>query len=931
MKKSYFFPITLFLLTIGSISNNIYPQQLVQSFIELNIVGNSRFGYSVSGAGDVNNDGFGDVIVGATDYNLLTGRAYIIYGGISMDNQADVILTGEKRKSFFGCSVSGAGDVNNDGFDDVIIGAYGYDSLTGRAYIYYGGSSMDNTADVTMTGEEIWNYYGNSVSYAGDVNNDGFDDVIVGAYGYYFNTGKAYIYYGGNSMDNQADVTLTGENSGNYFGCSVADAGDVNNDGFDDVIVGEYRYNSFTGRANIYYGGSTMNDTVDIRMNGEETNNNFGWSVSGAGDVNNDGFDDVIVGAHRFNSSTGKAYIYFGGNSMDNLTDVTLTGKEIYNMFGRSVSGVGDVNNDGFDDVIVGAIGYDSSRGGAFIYYGGRSMDSLVDIAYSIEVPSYHFGFSVSGAGDLNSDGFDDVIVGDYVYCRTLIYYGGNNMNNTTDVTLRGEGTSNNFGYSVSEAGDVNNDGFDDLIVGAYGYNFYSGRAYIYYGGSSMDNKADITFTGEYKFNTFGTSVSGAGDVNNDGFDDVIVGATEDNNSSTGKAYIFFGGNNMDNSADVTMIGEGVSDYFGCSVSGLGDVNKDGFDDVIVGAYGYNFNTGRAYIYYGGSSMNNTADFTLNGENKYNYYGISVSGAGDLNNDGYNDVIVGAEGYNSYTGKTYIYYGGSRIYSTPDIIMNGENSDNKFGRSVSGAGDVNNDGFDDVIVGAYGYNSSSGKAYIYYGGINMNNTADVTMAGEGTDNWLGFSVSGAGDVNNDGIDDVIVGAYGYYTQTGRVYIYYGGNIMDNLADVTLTGEETSNYFGFSVSGAGDVNNDGFDDVIMGAYGFPVNGKVYIYSNNSAPSNIELTTFPPADYVLFQNYPNPFNPNTTIKFGLPKDSKVVLEVYNTMGEKVTTLIDQEMSSGYHNINFTGNELSTGIYIYKITANEFTSTKKFVLMK
>jgi hypothetical protein len=145
-----------------------------------------------------------------------------------MDSTADVTMTGETTNTYFGISVASAGDVNGDGYADVVVGAYGYSSNTGRAYIYYGGSSMDSTADVTMTGEATYNSFGISVASAGDVNGDGYADVVVGAYGYATNTGRAYIYYGGSSMDTVADVTMTGETTNTYFGRSVASAGDVN-------------------------------------------------------------------------------------------------------------------------------------------------------------------------------------------------------------------------------------------------------------------------------------------------------------------------------------------------------------------------------------------------------------------------------------------------------------------------------------------------------------------------------------------------------------------------------------------------------------------------------------------------------------------------------------------------------------------------------
>jgi hypothetical protein len=333
----------------------------------------------------VNHDGFSDVIISAymnSGGGTLAGRAYLYFGGANMNNIPDVIFTGETSFNYFGNSVASAGDVNHDGFADVIIGAEDNSAAgfqAGRAYIYFGEANMDNSADVIFTGEAGLDNFGHCVSSAGDVNHDGFSDVIVGAYlndGGGSDAGRAYLYFGGASMDNVADVIFTGEASLGRFGTGVSSAGDVNHDGFSDVIVGASLGGNAAGRAYLYLGGARMDNIADIILNGEASGGAFGTSVSAAGDVNHDGFSDVIIGAYWNNAggfNAGRAYLYFGGTRMDNIADVIFTGEASSDLLGLSVSSAGDVNYDGFSDVIIGACGNSAvgfEMGRAYVYAG---------------------------------------------------------------------------------------------------------------------------------------------------------------------------------------------------------------------------------------------------------------------------------------------------------------------------------------------------------------------------------------------------------------------------------------------------------------------------------------------------------------------------------------------------------------------------------
>ncbi|MCD6596015.1 FG-GAP repeat protein [bacterium] len=436
-------------------------------------------------------------------------------------------FTGASAWGDLGHSISSAGDVNNDGFDDVIMGDE-YAGSPGQAYIFFGGPSLSgefdaSTADVIITGEADWDCFGCSVSSAGDVNNDGFDDVIIGAL---YNTaggyaaGRAYIFFGGPTFSGEhnasaADVIITGEAGSDYLGCSVSSAGDVNNDDFDDVIIGAYNNSAgggAAGRAYIFFGGSTFSgehnaSTADVIITGEASYDYLGNSVSSAGDVNNDNFDDVVIGVY-YNSAggsyAGRAYIFFGsptfsGEHNASAADVIITGEASYDYLGNSVSSAGDVNNDGFYDVIIGAYANDaggSDAGRAYIFFGSPTF-----------------------SGEHNAS--------------------------AADVIITGETSPDNFGCSVSSAGDVNNDGFDDVIIGANESGAgapYGGRAYIFLDlstllGEHSASTADIFITGETFYLGLGGSVSSAGDVNADSKDDVLIAITD--SSSLGSVYLY--------------------------------------------------------------------------------------------------------------------------------------------------------------------------------------------------------------------------------------------------------------------------------------------------------------------------------------------------------------------------------------------------------
>ncbi|MFH1826109.1 MAG: FG-GAP-like repeat-containing protein [bacterium] len=392
-----------------------------------------------------------------------------------------------------------------------------------------------------------------------------------------------------------------------------------------------------------------------------------------------------------------------------------------------------------------------------------------------------------------------------------------------------GEATQDIFGHVVASAGDVNNDGYPDFIVGAPDANpegvVSAGSAYVFSGngGAQLFKK-----NGEESADLLGICAAGAGDVNGDGYADFIIGAYRDDpdgRSNAGSAYVYSGQNGNEL---YQKNGEVAEDQFGFSVAGAGDVNNDGYDDFIVGAYsadpGGQSSAGSAYVY---SGLNGNELYQKDGEDSADFFGYCVASAGDVNKDGYNDFIVGAywadPGGRDRAGSVYVYSG---LNGNELYQKDGEVSVDYFGQSVASAGDVNGDGYADFIVGAIFTDPSgrtnAGSVYVY-SGLNGNELYQIDGAAEG--DWLGWSVAGAGDVDNDDYDDFIIGAH--RADPGGLEDAGSAYIYSGKTGSLIeqkNGSAAGDNFGFSVASAGDVDGDGKADVIIGARGASPGGK-----------------------------------------------------------------------------------------------------------
>jgi Ca2+-binding RTX toxin-like protein len=460
----------------------------------------------------------------------------------------------------------------------------------------------------------------------------------------------------------RVDAPLVGASTEMDFGGSVSGIGDINGDGYADVLVGARGVhadgNPYSGASYVVFGGATglpptiaadsLNGTNGFRLTGVDDLDNAGYTVSGGGDFNGDGHDDMIISAPF--AGSGSVYVSFG-HAGPFAASASLSGAvefhdSVATQIGLDVGNAGDVNGDGVSDLIIGR------TGGAAIVYGG-SLSGSIDLATLDGTDGFVAsnaplaGASVSGAGDVNGDGFDDVMIGTMAG-EAYVVFGG--MGGVANVLLDELNGVNGFrltvadpangiqlGATLSSAGDVNGDGFDDLIVGAaYSGNHddaEAGISYVVFGKAStgfdppvinvdeLDGTNGFRIEGAEADDRLGIAVSSAGDINADGYDDLIVatqygGNTFPSSPNAGQTYVLFGsGAGFDWTIDLASLSatQGVRlDGGGAisSVSAAGDVNGDGFDDIMIGAPNVGFGetaSGVSYVVFGGTNFQGPA------------------------------------------------------------------------------------------------------------------------------------------------------------------------------------------------------------------------------------------------------------------------------------------------------------------------------------
>ncbi|NBB14520.1 hypothetical protein GVN21_03995 [Caulobacter sp. SLTY] len=626
---------------------------------------------------------------------------------------------------------------------------------------------------------------------------------------------------------------------------------------------------------------SSLNGTNGVRINGVGPGDSTGRSVDAA-DVNGDGYVDLIIGANAADtngSNAGATYVVFGGPAgfpaifdladLDGANGFRIVGEMANDASGFMVASVGDINADGYDDLAIGG-----ARLAHVVFGAAGGFAADLDLSSLDGTNGFQFAHplrtrpSLASAGDFNGDGLVDMIIGFadddfYLVFGTDAGFPANldlaSLDGSDGFQIIGESTPHTPGHEVASAGDVNNDGFDDVIIGLRlggPGDDYPGAAYVVFGAaggfapgfalSDLDGTNGFRMVGVGDFAATGNSVASAGDINGDGYADMIVGAyyADTNGDKSGAAYVVFGAaggfaadldlGTLDGTNGFRINGAATGDRAGASVSSAGDINGDGLDDLLVGAWGASpdgFRSGSTYVVFGSasafaaelelSSLDGTNGFRIDGNGERHLTGYSVAAAGDVNGDGVDDLFISAPAIaaTGEPGAVFVLFG----QANPVVFAGTAGADTVDG--AAGEDQLSGLGGSDVLNGLGGDDLLDGgdAKDVLYGGEGADTLiggagGDLLDGGTGADQMAG----GLGDDTYvvDSLDDIFTEAAGEGQDRVRSSVTFTlGATLENLQ---LTGAGAVNGSGNALanqidgnSGANNISGNGGNDLIRG--------------------------------------------------------------------------------------------------------------------
>ena len=491
------------------------------------------------------------------------------------------------------------------------------------------------------------------------------------------------------------------------------------------------------------------------------------------------------------------------------------------------------------------------------------------------------------------------------------------------------------YSQNTNAGGDLNGDGYDDIVLCkdvALGTDGYLGEIKIYMGSAYPDTIADFTIP-EVDINGYhwGYCISYGGDLNGDGYDDLVISRADMFQYGYGFVHIFFGGDPFD--ADVDIILEDYSfGKFGIQTQTDIDFNNDGYDDLLINSIGIGpYFTGKLYLYYGSSNFDTVEDWSFYDE-KFGGFGVK-NGVGDFNGDGYKDIALWHWVNNDLIPGFSLFRGGTTISQTPEFTISDSLAgveQNYFGNHLSMSGDIDNDGCDDLIWG-----DNDSKIYLMKGNSNFDHDYIEWLS---TDKRI-LDIEYC-NMNNDEYTDLAVSFTivndGYFPGVFNVF-YSNGCTLDTISSVCKYGNQNNDFLGKTIRRLGDINGDGRNDILVGSGSYDDAIKTYcrIYTQDFEVANLENELLKITNLNL-HNYPNPFNPSTTIEYSLPENGEVEVSIYNIKGQKVKQLVKECQEPGTHTILWNGTDnnnssVGSGVYFYKIKTEKSSLINKMIMLK